>query len=136
MRISDIRITLVDKEGPVRAYVDFIIEEAMLVHDARIIQIHNPQRLLVAMPSSRRTKHCPGCNAKMFSDSKFCPMCAILQAPHDSRGPKHKDIIHPIHNTFRSKLEELILTRYKEVVAEAAITSRQMLEANRAAKRG
>lgn len=51
MTISDIRIRRVMQEGRLRAVVSFTIDNAIAVHDIRLVQ--GDERMFVAMPSRR-----------------------------------------------------------------------------------
>ncbi len=51
MKIEDIKIKKVEKEGRVKAYASFTLNGVFVVHKARIIEGAN--RLLVAMPSHK-----------------------------------------------------------------------------------
>ncbi len=51
MTISDIRIRKITQEGRLRAVVTITIDEAIAVHDIRLVQ--GDERMFVAMPSRR-----------------------------------------------------------------------------------
>ena len=49
MKITDVRIRLVEQEGRVRAVASITIEDEFVVHDIKVIE--SPTRLFIAMPS-------------------------------------------------------------------------------------
>ncbi len=51
MNITDVRIRKVDKEGKMKAVVSITIEDALVVHDIKIIE--GEKGLFIAMPSRK-----------------------------------------------------------------------------------
>lgn len=51
MTISDVRIRKLNQEGRLRAVVSITIDDAVAIHDIRLVQ--GDERLFVAMPSRR-----------------------------------------------------------------------------------
>ena len=86
MNITDIKIRNVQNGGKMRAIVSVTFDDALALHDIKIVEA-NDKRFL-AMP------------AKKLPDGKF------------------KDIAHPINEGFRASLEEIVLARYNEHLAE------------------
>lgn len=119
MNITDSKFTFPPQKnnGPVLAYVDFIIDHALLIHDARIIQ--GPNRVFLAMPSIRKQRHCPACNGKNPLNAKFCSDCGIPQNPQPARHENHRDIIHPVLPALRTQLEQALVLAFHEAKAKA-----------------
>ncbi|MDO5100169.1 MAG: septation regulator SpoVG [Eubacteriales bacterium] len=55
MKITDVRVKKLDKEGRVRAFVSITIDDVFVVHDIKVIE--GEQGLFIAMPSK---KHADG----------------------------------------------------------------------------
>ena len=53
MKITDVRIRKVAKEGKMKAVVSITIDDEFVVHDIKVIQ--GERGLFIAMPSSRRS---------------------------------------------------------------------------------
>lgn len=51
MNITDVRIRKVDKEGKLKAVVSITIEDALVVHDIKVIE--GEKGLFIAMPSRK-----------------------------------------------------------------------------------
>ena len=86
MQISDIKIRKIFSSGRLRALVSITVGGDLAVHDLKIIQ--GPERLFVAMPSSRE---------------------------EDGR---YRDILHPIHPEARRQLENSILEAYHQYLEQ------------------
>ena len=82
MKITDVRLRRVDKEGKMRAVASITIDDAFVIHDIKIIE--GEKGLFIAMPS-RKTP-----------DGEY------------------KDIAHPINSETRSRIQNLILSKYAE----------------------
>lgn len=53
MKITDVRIRKVDKEGKMRAVVSITIDDEFVVHDIKVIE--GEKGLFIAMPSKKAT---------------------------------------------------------------------------------
>ena len=51
MRITDVRVRKVTKEGKMKAIVSITIDDEFVVHDIKVIE--GPERIFVAMPSRK-----------------------------------------------------------------------------------
>ena len=89
MKITDVRIRKVAKEGKMKAVVSITIDEEFVVHDIKVIE--GEKGLFIAMPSRKA------------SDGEY------------------RDIAHPINSSTRDFIQRMILEKYEEVIAEAAI---------------
>lgn len=88
MKITDVRIRKVAKEGKMKAVVSITIDEEFVVHDIKVIE--GEKGLFIAMPSRKA------------SDGEY------------------RDIAHPINSSTRDFIQNMILSKYEEAVAEAA----------------
>lgn len=93
-----------------------VFDNELAVRDIRIIQ--SPERIFVAVPSSKRTEPCR-CGMKNPFTAKYCQECGAAirraNAPHISTkdtSRQYHDIVNPINNEFREYLESEILEAY------------------------
>ncbi len=88
MKITDVRIRKVAKEGKMKAVVSITIDDEFVVHDIKVIE--GEKGLFIAMPSRKA------------SDGEY------------------RDIAHPINSSTRDFIQTMILSKYEEVLEEAA----------------
>lgn len=86
MKITDVRVRKIAKEGKMKAIVSITIDEEFVVHDIKVIE--GDKGLFIAMPSKKAV------------DGEY------------------RDIAHPISQTTREKIQEIILGSYREALAE------------------
>ncbi len=86
MRITDVRVRKVTKEGKMKAVVSITIDDEFVVHDIKVIE--GVKGMFIAMPSRKA------------SDGEY----------HDTA--------HPINSDTRERIQNLILKKYEEVMAE------------------
>lgn len=86
MRITDVRVRRVAKEGKLKAIVSITIDDEFVVHDIKVIE--GEKGMFIAMPSKKAT------------DGEY------------------RDIAHPINSETRGHIQELILERYEQSLAE------------------
>ena len=86
MKITDVRVRKITKEGKMKAVASITIENEFVVHDIKIIE--GEKGLFIAMPSRKA------------ADGEY------------------RDIAHPISSETRTRLQELILEKYKEIENE------------------
>jgi len=122
MEITEVRIF--PKESPdkkLRAYATVTFDNVFVVRNIKVIE--GSTGLFIAMPS-RKIKHpCPKCNFKNESKSKYCNTCGtqlpLVQRPVtpsdiNNLQSEHKDIAHPITQTFREYLQKTVLDAYEK----------------------
>lgn len=122
MEITETKIFL--RESPdkkLKAYATVTFDNAFVVRNIKVIQGTN--ELFIAMPS-RKVKHpCPKCAFKNESRSKYCNQCAaqLPQQPRESgheagslAQSEHKDIAHPITQSFREYLQKKVLDAFEQ----------------------
>lgn len=122
MEITEVKIFL--RESPdkkLKAYATVTFDDAFVVRNIKVIQGTN--ELFIAMPSRKIKQPCPKCNFKNEIRSKFCNQCgAQLSMPSRPIGQEangfaqseHKDIAHPITQTFREYLQKKVLETYEQ----------------------
>lgn len=120
MEITEVKIFLKDSpDKKLKAYATVTFDNAFVVRSIKIIE--GTSGLFIAMPSRRIKQPCAKCNFKNESRSKYCNQCGA-QLPMASRPvvadtnpgsqAEHKDIAHPITQSFREYLQKRILEGY------------------------
>jgi len=126
VEITEIRIILKDSQDKkLKAYATVTFDNVFVVRDIKVIE--GGAGLFIAMPS-RKVKHaCPKCAFKNELRSKYCNQCAAplpveanLQRAEEAPGSQseHRDIAHPITQTFREYLQKKILEVYAQEKAK------------------
>ncbi len=91
MKITEIKINLMSRRDPLKAFASITIDDCFVIHDLRVIKTEN--KLFVAMPS------------KKIKDG-------------NSDKDIHKDIAHPINKTTRDEIENAVLEEYQNTIKE------------------
>ena len=89
MKITDVKINLMPRHDPLKAFASITIDDCFVVHDLRVIKTDN--KMFVAMPSKQ-----------INTDS----------------GKSHKDIAHPINKNTREEIEKTVLEEYEKIIKE------------------
>lgn len=122
MEITEVKVFL--KESPdkkLKAYVTVTFDNAFVVRNIKVIE--GSSGLFIAMPSRKVKQPCPKCNFKNEVRSKYCNQCgsALPFGPRPepqeagfSSQLEHKDIAHPITQSFREYLQKRILEGYEQ----------------------
>jgi len=122
MEITEARVVLKDSpDKKLKAYATVTFDNAFVVRNIKVIE--GASGLFIAMPS-RRVKHpCPKCGFKNELRSKYCNQCAAGLPPeaaplnHETETAsqaEHKDIAHPITQSFREYLQKRVLEAYNQ----------------------
>jgi len=119
MEITEVRIFL--KESPdkkLKAYATVTFDNAFVVRNIKVIE--GGSGLFIAMPSRRLKTSCPKCGFRNEMRSKYCNQCAAqlpVASPSDHQGrdaqSEHRDIAHPITQTFRDYLQKKVLEAFE-----------------------
>jgi stage V sporulation protein G len=121
MEITEVRVVL--KESPdkkLRAYATVTFDNAFVVRNIKVIE--GTSGLFIAMPSRKVKQPCPKCSFKNDMRSKYCNQCASMlplvsrpqvQEPSANAQMEHKDIAHPITQSFREYLQKRVLDSYE-----------------------
>ncbi|MBU4252086.1 MAG: SpoVG family protein [Candidatus Omnitrophica bacterium] len=126
MEITEVRIILKDSQDKkLKAYATVTFDNVFVVRDIKVIE--GGTGLFIAMPS-RKVKHaCPKCAFKNELRSKYCNQCAVLlpveinpQRAEEIPGSQaeHRDIAHPITQSFREYLQKKVLEVYAQEKAK------------------
>jgi len=128
MEITEVRIFLKDSvDKKLKAYATVTFDNAFVVRNVKVIQ--GSTGLFIAMPS-RKLKHpCLKCGFRNEFRSKFCNQCgSALSTPVRPAGEttsaesEHRDIAHPITQSFREYLQKKVLEAYEKEQANKPTT--------------
>jgi stage V sporulation protein G len=123
MEITEVRVVLKDSpDKKLKAYATVTFDNAFVVRNIKVIE--GTSGLFIAMPSRKIKQPCPKCNFKNELRSKYCNQCGA-QLPMTSRPAsqeaaagnaqlEHKDIAHPITQSFREYLQKRVLEAYEQ----------------------
>jgi stage V sporulation protein G len=122
MEITEVRVFL--KNSPdkkLKAYATVTFDNAFVVRNIKVIE--GGSGFFIAMPSRKLKSVCPKCGYRNESKSKYCNQCAAqlpavsrpLSSEHESNGvqSEHRDIAHPITQTFGDYLQKKVLEAYE-----------------------
>ena len=122
MEITEVRIFLKDSpDKKLKAYATVTFDNAFVVRNIKVIE--GTAGLFIAMPSRKVKQPCPKCGFKNESRSKYCNQCGsqLPIAPRpvspdgiNSAQAEHKDLAHPITQSFREYLQKRILEAYEQ----------------------
>ena len=122
MEITEVRVVLKDSpDKKLKAYATVTFDNVFVVRNIKVID--GVTGLFIAMPS-RKVKHpCPKCAFKNELRSKYCNQCAAalpveamsqrVEEPVNSQS-EHKDIAHPITQSFREYLQKRVIEAYEQ----------------------
>lgn len=120
MEITEVRVFL--KSSPdkkLKAYATVTFDNAFVVRNIKVIE--GGSGLFIAMPSRKLKSSCPKCGFRNEMRSKYCNQCAaqlpIVQSPigePKNSQSEHRDIAHPITQTFRDYLQKKVLDAYNK----------------------
>lgn len=121
MEITEVRVVLKDSpDKKLRAYATVTFDNAFVVRNIKVIE--GASGLFIAMPSRKVKQSCPKCSFKNEIRSKYCNQCASLlplasrppaQEPSANAQMEHKDIVHPITQSFREYMQKRVLDSYE-----------------------
>lgn len=125
MEITEVRIFLRDGiDKKLKAYATVTFDNAFVVRNIKVIE--GASGLFIAMPS-RKLKHpCGKCGFRNEVRSKFCNQCgtALAAPPRTANGEEnssqseHRDIAHPITQSFREYLQKKVLESFDQEKAK------------------
>jgi stage V sporulation protein G len=136
MEITEVKVFLKDSpDKKLKAYVTVTFDNSFVVRNIKVIEGTNG--LFIAMPSRKMKHPCVKCGFKNEARSKYCNQCgaqlplnSITSAQDASLAAQaeHKDIAHPITQTFREYLQKKVLDAYEHAKVEgvASIDTHEM----------
>jgi stage V sporulation protein G len=126
MEITEVKIFLKDSpDKKLKAYATVTFDNAFVVRNIKVIE--GSSGLFIAMPSRKVKQPCPKCNFKNEARSKYCNQCGsslpvvsypATQEPSSAAQAEHKDIAHPITQSFREYLQKRVLDAYSQEKAK------------------
>ena len=119
MEITEARIYLKDSpDKKLKAYATVTFDNAFVVRNIKVIE--GGGGLFIAMPSRKLKSSCQKCGFRNEMRSKYCNQCSaqlplVNTTPVDNKGAQseHRDIAHPITQTFRDYLQKKVLDAYE-----------------------
>jgi stage V sporulation protein G len=128
MEITEVRVVLKDSpDKKLKAYATVTFDNAFVVRNIKVIE--GTSSLFIAMPSRKVKQSCPKCNFKNELRSKYCNQCGaqlplaarpVSQENASGAQLEHKDIAHPITQSFREYLQKRVLDAYEQERARSS----------------
>jgi len=122
MEITEVKIFIKDSpDKKLRAYATVTFDNAFVVRNIKVIE--GTSGLFIAMPSRKVKQPCPKCSFKNESRSKYCNQCGaqlplvsrpVVVEPSLNAQLEHKDIAHPITQSFREYLQKRVLDAFEQ----------------------
>lgn len=122
MEITEVRIVLKDSpDKKLKAYATVTFDGVFVVRNIKVIE--GSSGLFIAMPSRKVKQSCSKCSFKNEVRSKFCNQCGaqlpevarpLGQEPGSAAQMEHKDIAHPITQSFREYLQQKVFEAYEQ----------------------
>ena len=122
MQITDVQITLQPNASDrLRAFVSFVVDDWLVVHDARLIE--GPNGLFVAMPTRKATRRCTGCGHRVPFDELHCGNCGthLGRALPEPGRRTHSDVVHPINASGRELIHTAVVEAYQRALTAPAV---------------
>ncbi|MBI4243094.1 MAG: septation protein SpoVG family protein [Planctomycetes bacterium] len=124
MEITDVQVKpIIDSRSKLKAFCTITFDGCFVIKDVRIIE--GTKGLLVAMPVKKFTFKCFKCGAQNPLSAKFCNDCGrrirasnVKRNSHTGKPLFQVDVAHPITPDLRQKLEETVISKYKEALAD------------------
>lgn len=126
MEITEVRIFLKDSpDKKLKAYAAVTFDNAFVVRNIKVIE--GSTGPFIAMPSRKIKQPCPKCGFKNEMRAKFCNQCGgqlpLAPRPTTSQetqrsSAEHKDIAHPVTQSFREYLQKRVLEAYERKKTE------------------
>ena len=127
MEITEVKIFFKDSpDKKLKAYATVTFDNAFVVRNIKVIE--GTSGLFIAMPSRKIKQPCPKCGFKNEARSKYCNQCGAqlpltpkpqpLETEAGVVQSEHKDIAHPITQSFREYLQKRVLEAYEQEKAK------------------
>ena len=119
MEISEVRVKLVNnKDDRLKAFCSVTFDNEFVVRDIKIIE--GTGGYFVAMPSRKMSDHCEKCGGKNHLRARYCNNCGTSLKENRARKnfkgriKLHADIAHPINSDCRMKIQQKVISAFKE----------------------
>lgn len=112
MEITEVSIAIPERAANdlLRAYVKVCIDNALVIHDMRLIRT-GTGRMLVAMPCRSLSRPCVACARRIEQEHRYCHRCGAEQPKVDG-GITRVDLVHPVTPEGRRAIELAVLQAY------------------------
>jgi stage V sporulation protein G len=126
VEVTEVRIKLVEdpEHHRLKAFCSVTIDGCFVIRDIKVVE--GARGLMVAMPSRKKTAHCPRCGAKVAVTAQYCEHCGLRLEHFDGPGrggDSYVDIAHPITPRCRERLERRILSAYENELEACGLSS-------------
>ena len=116
MEVTECSVRLVKTETKLRAYATIVLDNELCIHSVRVIE--TPDGILIAMPNDKMSSHCANCNENNHLRANYCNRCGNFLGGRDKQHPKlFADIVHPVRNELRLKINDVVITEYNVQMA-------------------
>lgn len=133
MEITEVRTKLVsNKDDRLKAFCSITMDNEFVVRDIKIIE--GASGFFVAMPSRKMSDHCEKCGGKNHLRARFCNNCGANlsenRAKKDFKGRMklHTDIAHPINVECRKRIQQRVISAFKEEVEKSKLPGYKPVE--------
>ena len=133
MKISEVRVKLVsNKDDRLKAFCSITMDNEFVVRDIKIIEGGGGH--FVAMPSRKMTDHCEKCGGKNHLRARYCNNCGAslhenrVKRDFKGRMKLHADIAHPINAECRKRIQDMVISAFKEEVEKSKLPGYKPVE--------
>jgi stage V sporulation protein G len=124
MEITEVRVKLINnKDERLKAFCSVTLDNEFVIRDIKVIEGANGH--FVAMPSRKMSDHCEKCGGKNHLRARYCNNCGASlsenRAKKDMQGRMklHADIAHPINAECRQKIQQKVISSFKEEIEKS-----------------
>jgi len=132
MEITEVKVFVKDSpDKKLKAYTNVTFDNVFVVRNIKVIE--GTGGLFIAMPSRKVKQPCQKCSFKNEIHSKFCNQCGtslpqvakslIAEEIANNSQAEHKDIAHPITQSFREYLQKAVLDEFAREKSNIMATS-------------
>lgn len=123
MEITEIRIMPAESTNSrLKAFASVAFDHSFVVRSIRVVE--GDEGLFIAMPNRKLEYRCRKCGTWNVYHSNYCNECGDRTenpAPDGERVRTHLDIAHPVTSSFRTRLQEAVISAYREQVGHGGI---------------
>jgi DNA-binding cell septation regulator SpoVG len=126
MEVTRVDVILTGLEhSNVLAYADIILDNELAIKGVKVVQTQ--ERKILSMPSKVKKRKCTRCNYDCSVTYSFCPYCGD-DLSRVAEGKIYMDVVHPVNNTLRDKIERAVLSAYKRILDEKKTNTTDSLQ--------
>lgn len=122
MKLSDISIALEPQpqRGPMRAYVQLVIDGWLKIADLKITEKNG--QLVLWFPQRGMKARCAACYATIEVRHRYCYHCGEANAAHTEDGKHFQSVAHPICHEARKEIERAVFAAYRKMVEPPGVS--------------